>query len=317
MKKRKFSSDGIMHVYQRTIDGFNLFYSTKDFLVFYTIVSIMAKKSGICLLGMCLMIDHVHLLIAAEDLAMMSRFIASYTSVYVREFNTRTGRHGSLFETPYGSALKLDLKRIRSAIAYLFNNPVEKQLCKKAEDYRWNFLKYYETVPETGKRHFSRKLKRAISIVRDSYENGRYLNYALLDNLMTDLTSEEKELLTGYIITTYFPFDNRKTIGYYGSYKDMLTAINSNTGSEYDIQEKHLCKSDTQYRELLSYIKRPGHPDIYTILKMPLKEKTALMHTLKQQTSASYVQIMKFLHIPRHRKQTANSLIINTLNKQG
>lgn len=113
------------------------------------------------------------------------------------------------------------------------------------------------------------------------------------------LTSEEKELLTGQIITTYFQFDKRKTIGYYGSYKDMLTAINSNTGSEYDIQEKHLCKSDTQYRELLSYIKRPGHPDIYTILKMPLKEKTALMHTLKQQTSASYVQIMKFLHIPR------------------
>lgn len=237
MRKRKFSNEGVMHVYQRTIDGFNLFYSTKDFLVFYTTVSIMARKSGICLLGMCLMIDHVHLLLAAEDLAMMSRFISSYTSVYVREFNIRIGRHGSLFETPYGSALKLDLKRIRSAIAYLFNNPVEKKLCKKAEDYR--------------------------------------------------------------------------------SYKDMLTAINSNTGSEYDIQETHLCKSDTQYRELLSYIKRPGHPDIYTILRMPLKDKIVLMHTLKQQTSASSVQIMKFLHIPRHRKQTANSLTINTLNKKG
>lgn len=87
-----------MHVYQRTISGFNLFYTMEDFLVFYTIVSIQARRVGICILGMCLMIDHVHMLVSSECLSMMSRFINSCTSIYVREFNACTGRQGPLFE---------------------------------------------------------------------------------------------------------------------------------------------------------------------------------------------------------------------------
>ena len=46
---RKFSAEGIMHIYQRTISGFNLFYSLEDFLVFYTIVSIQSRKFGLFL----------------------------------------------------------------------------------------------------------------------------------------------------------------------------------------------------------------------------------------------------------------------------
>ena len=40
--RRKFSADGVMHIYQRTISGFNLFYSVEDFLVLYTIVAVQA-----------------------------------------------------------------------------------------------------------------------------------------------------------------------------------------------------------------------------------------------------------------------------------
>ena len=35
--KRRFSADGVMHIYQRTKSGFNLFYTLEDFLVYYTI----------------------------------------------------------------------------------------------------------------------------------------------------------------------------------------------------------------------------------------------------------------------------------------
>ncbi|MBQ5868075.1 MAG: hypothetical protein IIW68_01955, partial [Lachnospiraceae bacterium] len=41
----------------------------------------------------------------------------------------------------------------------------------------------------------------------------------------------------------------------------MVTAVNSNTGSEYDIIEKHYCKSDVPYREMTKYLKRKGITD--------------------------------------------------------
>ena len=36
-RKRKFAPGECMHIYQRTINGYNIFYDLEDFIVFYTI----------------------------------------------------------------------------------------------------------------------------------------------------------------------------------------------------------------------------------------------------------------------------------------
>lgn len=316
MKRRIFCADGIMHVYQRTLHGFNLFYSVEDFLVFYTIVSVQAKKIRICLLGMCLMIDHVHLLLSTDSLKQMSMFISAYTSLYAREFNARTGRQGPFFESPYGSAVKLSLKKIRSAIAYLFNNPVEKKLCKKAEHYKWNFLSYYENATRINKSSCSKKLRRSMDIVQYSCKSGRYLNHTLIENIIKELKADEKEMLISYIICTYFPFDKQRFINYYGSYDMMLIAINSNTGSEYEIAETSWCKSDRPYREIISYLKKAGHGDMHAMITLSLEDKINILKQLKEHTSASNIQIMKFLHI-LGEDLTLKALSVNPLNKRG
>lgn len=299
MKRRRFNADGIMHIYQRTISGFNLFYSVEDFLALYTVISTKAKYTGVKILGICMMIDHIHLLISSDNLNTMSRFISAYSSLYAKVFNARTGRRGPLFETPYGSAAKPDMKRIRSAIAYLFNNPVEKHLCKKAEEYRWNFLAYYGSAgSETGRGNHSLRLKNSMAIVSDSYRRGRHLNHTIMENLAKDLSPGERETLTDHIITVYWPFDHTKAIDCYGSYKDMLIAINSNTGSEYDIAETDYGKSDRPYREIISYMKKVGHKDLHRVITLPPEEKLKMLNLLKANTSATYTQIRKFLHIP-------------------
>lgn len=298
--KRHFTPDGIMHIYQRSISGYNLFYSTDDFIVFYTIVAVKARTYGITLLGLCLMIDHVHMLLSATSLAELSRFISSCTSVFVREFNARSGRSGPLFESSYGSAIKQELKKIRSAIAYLFNNPVEKMLCSKAEEYRWNFLAYHISSTPFSKpiKSPSRKLRRSIKIVNESLTKGQYLKYALIDNLYRDLDREESDYLTDYIISTCFPFDTSIT-DYFKSYENMVLAINSNTGSEYEISEKHYCKSDSQYREIIIFLKRNGITNVKDCITMPIDRKIFYARAIKDATSASYTQIRKFLHLPK------------------
>ena len=296
--RRKFQADEVLHIYQRTISGFNIFYSTEDFLVFYTIVSVYARRFGIVLLGLCQMIDHIHLLGSAGCLADLSRFVSAYTSRFVKEFNSKSGRTGPLFEKGYGSALKREAKKIRSAIAYLFNNPVEKILCARAEEYKWNYLRYYgNLVSLKGVRNYSTRLQKSVKIVQERFQKGRYLNYSMMDMIFEGLGKEEREYLTDYIIMTYFPFDAKKLTSYYKSYEDMLIAINSNTGSEHDIQEHHYSKTDLAYREMISYLKNHGLEDVRSVVTMNKEDKMQLAALLKSKTSATYRQIGKFLHM--------------------
>ena len=289
-----------MHIYQRTRNGFNLFYSLEDFLVFFTIVSVQVRKFGINMLGLCLMIDHIHILASAENLSQISQFISAYTSIFVKEFNEVTGRKGPLFEAKYGSALKLELKRIRSAIAYLLNNPVEKKLCTKAQDYKWNFLKYLDPSKKRqigSKRNLSRPLQRALTIVDDAYKKNKHLRYQLLTNLLKQLNPTEKELLSDYIITIYLPIDKKIAQKFFKSYDDMVLAVNSNTGTEYEITEAHFSKSDIQYREILQYLKTLNITDAKSLISAPDERKVKLASQLKRFTSATTIQIKKFLHI--------------------
>ena len=129
--KRKFYADEVMHIYQRTVSGFNIFYSAEDFLVFYTLVSVYARRYDIVLLGLCQMIDHIHLLGTSRNLESMSRFISAYTSQYVKEFNRRTGRTGKLFEKEYGSAIKKEIKKNKICHRISLQQPCrEDAMCK-------------------------------------------------------------------------------------------------------------------------------------------------------------------------------------------
>ena len=302
---RKFSADGVMHIYQRTISGFNLFYSLEDFLVFYTIVSVQAKKLKIKMWEMCLMIDHIHMLASCDTLKQMSEFVSAYTSLFVREFNTHIGRSGPLFEGPYGSACKTDLKKIRSAIIYVFNNAVEKKLWGLAQEYRWNFLRYYDP-DKTGKisrRGLSRRLQRSLKMAEGVHSDNRYLNYAILETILTGLDNQEIALLTDHIINLYFPFDKEISRKYFKSYKDMVIAVNSTTGSEYEIEEKHYSKTDLPYREILHHLRKKGitNPKSLITESPEVKKKYYLM--LKEKTTAKPIQIRKFLHMMKETEQ--------------
>ena len=46
--------------------------------------------------------------------------------------------------------------------------------------------------------------------------------------------------------------------GGYGGHDNMLMAINSNAGSEYEINEVKYVKSDREYRELIRYVREHG-----------------------------------------------------------
>ena len=137
-----FTNGAIQHIYQKTVHGFLIFYSVRDCLVFFTMIATAARRYHVRILGICLMVDHVHVLIEVGSKQEMDRFVCLYTSWFANTYNKWYGLKGSLFKAGYGVASKVDDKKQRSAIAYLYNNPVERLICKRAEQYPWNFLAY-------------------------------------------------------------------------------------------------------------------------------------------------------------------------------
>lgn len=302
MKRRRFVPEVCMHVYQRTISGFNIFYDLEDFLVFYTIFSVTARMYKVRVVSMCIMYNHVHVLVESESLVELSRFVQRYTSVFTREYNNDVGRTGSLFRKSYGSAPKKDDKKIRSAIIYLGNNPVEKKLCIYADQYRWNFLAYAdEPFPFASDLKVTSRIKALVNACREvdaAFACMRPLNYAQLRRMFSKLSYKEKEYLTDYIINVYSPFCHETMLGYFGSYEKMKLAVRSNTGSEYDIHEDYDPASDVAYGQMIDFLRsKYGFLQVRKVIVLPLDERVSLAKELQKHVPASMKQICRFLHI--------------------
>ena len=123
----------MLHIYQRTLNGCNIFYDLEDYLVFYTVFASVSRKYDLKVTGLCLMVDHLHVLVQSDIESVVSRFVSHYTSVFVKLYNEEVGRKGELFEKSFGRAWKRGSKKVRTAIAYLLNNPVEKSVCRRVD----------------------------------------------------------------------------------------------------------------------------------------------------------------------------------------
>ena len=78
-------------------------------------------------------------------------------------------------------------------------------LCGRAEEYRWNYLKYYAEINLKSIRYCTSGLQKSVRIVKEAFKNGKYLNYRLIDSIFKELDKEERECLIDSIIKLYFP----------------------------------------------------------------------------------------------------------------
>ena len=302
MKDRKFIEGEHLHVYQRTAKRHNIFYCDADYLVYFTIFCIWASRLKIHVLGLCMMIDHLHMLIQGRTKETASRFISTVTKIFMHEYNSAIGRCGSLFEKRFGSAPKEGRKKLVTAIVYIGNNPVEKKLCMKAEQHKWNFIAYVSSAnPFSEKIKLSTasfRLRRSLKMVDWQHKQGIHLNYSLLRILFSDLNHKESSQLTDYIISKYNVIDKQSLIGIFGSYENMLKAIHSTTGSEYDIKEDFSTASDIVYQDITEFItKNLISDDIRRLTVLDLEGKIKVANRIKAHLGVPSWQICKFLHL--------------------
>ena len=128
--------------------------------------------------------------------------------------------------------------------------------------------------------------------------HGKYLRYGQIDGLFAGLASEERDQLIDYIIVKYCKIDFGYILSFYKSYDDMLIAINSNTGAEYDISEERSHGSDIIYHEMCRIALKSGlisRPK--DVIMLPTKDKMGLARKISAATCADIWHITRFLHL--------------------
>ena len=236
--RSKFAS---YHVYQRSSDRSIVFKSGKDALVFISVVKVKAIKLGILVYSICLMDNHIHMLVKVRDKSSLHRFVTDYTSLFAKLYNKRHNRSGMLFSTPFGRAYKKTDKYIRNCICYINNNSVEAHKTKTIEEYIWNLFSFANSShPHSEALNLSKARKRirfCCRVLKAEQSRGRHLAYELLDEVFSSAEKSETSQLVDYILNLYNPVDYSAIKGLYGNLDKASLAINANTGSEYEIVE--------------------------------------------------------------------------------
>jgi hypothetical protein len=196
----------------------------------------------------------------------------------------------------------MSAKKGRTNLIYIANNPVERQLVTKAEDYRWNYLLYGITShpfsDEIIIRRASKPMRSAVRMVKAQFEKGIPMNYTLIKNLTEKLTATEQRQFTDLVISTYNVIDYGEALRYFDSYEDMLTAFHATTGSEYDLNEDFIGKSDKPYSEMTRILMiECGFRDIHEFLSWDDSAKWELFRLLRVRTRVMNEQIGRYLHL--------------------
>ena len=105
-------------------------------------------------------------------------------------------------------------------------------------------------------------------------------------------------MATDYIISMYYPFDTNELLSFYTSYTDMINAMRSTAGNEYDIKEKYYHGTDKVYEEMIDFVENILHiKPVRQVTVLNIDNKFAIAKQLQKATMASTLQISKFLHM--------------------
>lgn len=136
-RKRSMLPGVPCHITQRGVNRCEVFSSDGDRETFFSLLRNNLNDTGVRLLGMCLMSNHVHLIAVPERENSLSVLMRRVAGAYALYYNARTGRTGHLWQNRFFGCL-LEASHLWVALAYVDLNPVRAGMVRQAADYRWS-----------------------------------------------------------------------------------------------------------------------------------------------------------------------------------
>jgi putative transposase len=126
------------HVIQRGNNRQAIFATPDDYAYLLALLAENASKFEVAIHAYVLMGNHFHLLATPQSERGLPRMMQAIGRRYVRYFNDKQGRTGTLWEGRYKSTLIQAERYLLACMVYIDLNPVRAGMVGQAKDYPWS-----------------------------------------------------------------------------------------------------------------------------------------------------------------------------------
>jgi putative transposase len=130
-------------ILQRGNNGISIFADDADFQSYRDFLRDSAREAGLPVHAYVLMPSHVHLLVSPTDERAAGNFMQRLGRRYVRYFNDRHARTGTLWEGRYRSTVVEPARYLLACYRYIERNPVRAGFVTEASNYAWSSCRHH------------------------------------------------------------------------------------------------------------------------------------------------------------------------------
>ena len=138
---RQKSESGFYHIILRGVNRQDIFFDEEDREKMLDTLMRFQKKTDIGVCAWCMMSNHIHLLVRAEE--KLDLFVKKTASSYVYYFNHKYDRIGHLFQDRYRSEPVDSDAYLLTVFRYILQNPEKAGICE-TDAYPWSSWKTVE-----------------------------------------------------------------------------------------------------------------------------------------------------------------------------
>ena len=120
-----------------------IFVDGQDYAHMKAVLAEMAGRFGVQLHAFALLPNQLHLLLTPEQADSLPQFMQSVGRTYVRSFNNRHGRSGTLWEGRYRATVLEPQSWMLPAMVVLECQPVDEGVTSRAVDYGWSSARHH------------------------------------------------------------------------------------------------------------------------------------------------------------------------------
>ena len=146
---RSYVKTSFFHVITQGINKNYIFERSEDIKYYIKILYNLTKEQKVEIIAYCIMNNHAHILIKAEEIKELSKYMQRLNIKYARYYNKRYNRVGYVFRDRYKSEGIYGEEQLYNCIKYIYDNPVKAGICKQPEEYPYsNYKKINKQLEE-------------------------------------------------------------------------------------------------------------------------------------------------------------------------
>jgi putative transposase len=130
------------HVINRGNQKAQVFHCDSDYSAFLAVMNEAQDRAYLPLLAVCLMPNHIHLVVQPLDGADLAKWISWLFTTHVRRHHRKYDRTGRLWQGRYKAFLVQKDHHLLAVLRYVERNALSAKLVARAEDWRWGSLNW-------------------------------------------------------------------------------------------------------------------------------------------------------------------------------